>query len=575
MDGNTQAKMQLMSKYEEAEQMNGVLGEGMEHTGNELFVFHKFVAECELWEAESRRLTSYVILVIMEGQGMLEANGGIVQVTKGHMLLAPPGSYVQLSPVPHDRFIYAEVQFEVYSPVQREGALEPQSIQKLPNWGMVRPGEAAILFMESFDLFKLQINKMAEYSNRTSRGARYRLQAVFHEMLESMVEEGRQVPITSDLRYRMDQIIHYMQLHYKDELTLDAMAGMSRLSKVHFSRLFKRKMGTSPLEYLTTLRINRSKELLLQAAGSMKNIANEAGYRDELYFSRIFKKRTGLTPTQYAAQPPKRLAAAWSSIAYYLFALELDPCLVQEDPYLCHPNELNWNRSTRLDNNSSWQEKWLAFQQVKPDVILCYEFQVGWQEKLRSIAPVIQIPWFHSHLLKRLAFIAQLTNRQLQAEAWLRRYAESAEEGRIQIANTVSEKETFTLLMLYGGDVLRVYGGQNVGHVFYHALKLRPVASIAAQMSQDADFGFVELSGEAWREYDADWMIVFMKQDSGAAAIRWEQLQQTKEWTSLQAVQTGRVRILDADLFLLYDPLAIEKQLGRAVDALMSPLSLA
>ena len=71
------------------------------------------------------------------------------------------------------------------------------------------------------------------------------------------------------------------------------------LSPYYFSKLFKEETGENFIEYLTKLRIQKAKELLVDKEKSMKEICGQVGYSDPNYFSRIFKKSVGVTPTEY------------------------------------------------------------------------------------------------------------------------------------------------------------------------------------------------------------------------------------------------------------------------------------
>ena len=71
-------------------------------------------------------------------------------------------------------------------------------------------------------------------------------------------------------------------------------------NKDYLRRCFEYDIGKSPLEYLTELRINKAKELLLQSDfESVANVALRCGFYDSLYFSTCFKKHTHLSPMAY------------------------------------------------------------------------------------------------------------------------------------------------------------------------------------------------------------------------------------------------------------------------------------
>ena len=68
----------------------------------------------------------------------------------------------------------------------------------------------------------------------------------------------------------------------------------------YFRRCFKKEVGASPLEYITDLRLNRAKTMLLQETFvSIEDVAHSCGFNDSFYFSTCFKKHNGISPLQY------------------------------------------------------------------------------------------------------------------------------------------------------------------------------------------------------------------------------------------------------------------------------------
>lgn len=87
--------------------------------------------------------------------------------------------------------------------------------------------------------------------------------------------------------------------HYHKDISLDDVSREVEISPYYFSKIFKEETGKNFIEYVTEIRMNRAKELLLGTDLSMKEICSQIGYADPNYFSRIFKKNTGITPTEY------------------------------------------------------------------------------------------------------------------------------------------------------------------------------------------------------------------------------------------------------------------------------------
>lgn len=94
--------------------------------------------------------------------------------------------------------------------------------------------------------------------------------------------------------------VDFIDSHYMEEdISLNTVANVANFSSNHFSALFSQNMGQTFIEYLTTLRMNKAKELLRCTGMRSSEIAGEIGYKDAHYFSYLFKKTQGMTPSDY------------------------------------------------------------------------------------------------------------------------------------------------------------------------------------------------------------------------------------------------------------------------------------
>jgi len=94
------------------------------------------------------------------------------------------------------------------------------------------------------------------------------------------------------------------QLHNNPHVTwtLEKMAGEVGMSRAAFAKRFKNLVGRPMFEYLTDLRVQRAKELLLETKLPLYEVASRVGYESDLAFTKTFKKRTGITPTRFRKQ---------------------------------------------------------------------------------------------------------------------------------------------------------------------------------------------------------------------------------------------------------------------------------
>lgn len=94
-------------------------------------------------------------------------------------------------------------------------------------------------------------------------------------------------------------IIRYLQEHLDKEIRLNILANEFHLSSQYISQLFKSEIGVNFLAYLTSIRMEKAKKLLLATSLSIGEISEKCGYADYRVFTKAFKKEEGSTPSQY------------------------------------------------------------------------------------------------------------------------------------------------------------------------------------------------------------------------------------------------------------------------------------
>lgn len=100
----------------------------------------------------------------------------------------------------------------------------------------------------------------------------------------------------------IQKVTEYINDHYQDpELTITRVADLFHLNPTYLSKRMKQETGLSFLDYVTGLRIAKAKEVLDDAASNIKinSLATKVGYKSQYYFSRVFKNKVGLSPLEY------------------------------------------------------------------------------------------------------------------------------------------------------------------------------------------------------------------------------------------------------------------------------------
>lgn len=91
----------------------------------------------------------------------------------------------------------------------------------------------------------------------------------------------------------------YMEENYAKQITVEEIASLVNLSYSHLSAVFKRETKFTIMDYLTQVRIDQAKKLLITTMMSIAEIAYAVGYQDAKYFSRAFFRTTRIRPSEF------------------------------------------------------------------------------------------------------------------------------------------------------------------------------------------------------------------------------------------------------------------------------------
>jgi AraC-like DNA-binding protein len=94
----------------------------------------------------------------------------------------------------------------------------------------------------------------------------------------------------------------YIHEHQTEEIKLGQVAKAVNMSSFYFCKMFKRVAGINFTDYVARIRIEKSKNLLLNQNLRISEIAFEVGFQSLTHFNRVFKKILGQSPTEYRAQ---------------------------------------------------------------------------------------------------------------------------------------------------------------------------------------------------------------------------------------------------------------------------------
>jgi AraC-like DNA-binding protein len=95
------------------------------------------------------------------------------------------------------------------------------------------------------------------------------------------------------------KVMDYIKKNYDGKLSLGSLARQVFLSKSYLSSIFKSETGMSLTAYISRVRVERSKQFLMDERISLAVVANQCGFEDQSYFTKVFKKETGVSPKRF------------------------------------------------------------------------------------------------------------------------------------------------------------------------------------------------------------------------------------------------------------------------------------
>ncbi len=126
----------------------------------------------------------------------------------------------------------------------------------------------------------------------TTGGNRAKIFSLFYEMLSELTSKRKDTIIGPALDFLYDN-------YHLPNITNAQLAGICSISEVYFRKCFKANLGTSPKQFLLTLRLQKAKLLLAEGIQKITAIANACGFESSAHFCRTFKEQVGMTPSEY------------------------------------------------------------------------------------------------------------------------------------------------------------------------------------------------------------------------------------------------------------------------------------
>lgn len=260
------------------------------------------------WNWRNVRSPFTRVYLVTHGTGVVEMNGQSYRLTPGMLFMIP--AYVVHNDICMGDFTHYYMHiYNLYT------GLPPMAEQLELPVAVRAPEMAEQMFARLVCLFEDLVLPASDprcYDNHQTLVKNLKLymdSPVGHQvesrgiicfLLASFLRNAPMKVYAKDLR--MIKAVDYIRRHIAGNVSVDEIARGVCMSKSHFIRVFRHKMGETPIHYLNKLRIEEAECRLLTGSASVKEIAYELGFHDYNYFFKVFKKFTGRTPQCYRGQ---------------------------------------------------------------------------------------------------------------------------------------------------------------------------------------------------------------------------------------------------------------------------------
>lgn len=244
------------------------------------------------------------LLYVVKGQATHNLNGDITTISKGDYLLVDYGSkhqYIQQGDEPLQilNCLFIPRLFdETLNTRHRFDEIADNNAISV-NFRSLKGHPAKFIYHDSDGhIGKTLLYLLKEY-NEKAMGYQEILRC---QLIYILIDSMRQIQLPGPEEIEHDVVKHitkYVDKHFTEKITLEQFSEKYGYCLSHISRKFKSETGLTFREYLQSVRINKSCNLLTTTSKKVTEIAEMVGYSDLKHFNEVFKRQTGLTPMQF------------------------------------------------------------------------------------------------------------------------------------------------------------------------------------------------------------------------------------------------------------------------------------
>lgn len=507
--------------------------------------------------------SSHSLFVVTSGKGSMLYSDREVHLEKGMIMFVPAGTSVKIegSPGTGSELQYykldlmvAELSEENSNALSRRNTEEQQELPESTDSPTILP-----LMQLSYSPWSSCLEALEQILRQQITCdwlEQWELQLRFHEWFRALLRQSNPETEAPDERARLQNSIRYIGDHYDQTITVDELAADIGLTRASYTRQFKKITGKLPLDYVNTVRLERSKQLLQLTDDRIHEIAQNVGFSSEYYFGRRFKQYAGISPGLYRRHHRQEVRVFAPYLEDFVLALGVKPVLQ------CSHHSWGRQQYLGLDDVPEFDVSQLDAQfnlGHVPDFIMLDKGYDRWNlDRFEHVAPTFYVDHLGEDWRSILKSTADVLGKVNRVQDVIGAYEDKALEAKGRLARYM-RGQTVAFLRISASDIT-LYGDQQgyVGPVLYQDLGLTPHSRLQ-QWTRHERRVFIGL--EQLSQLNADHLLITFDTGNSAKPGDERELLERDEWKRLPAVKSGNVYEVDFMSWMNYGVISHGKKI--------------
>jgi AraC-like DNA-binding protein len=263
----------------------------------------------ENWIHDKRIIDSFEIIIGIGGKAYIQQDEERYEITPGNVLLLLPGHL-------HKGFDYSKENTSFYwmhFHCQDEHSFisEKEVINEIlplnSNKGLIKLDDSILIpifsSIENIEKLIISFRQLLHVSHSnyyTPLITDYLTTLVLTELSQQTINNVTQIIDNTNVsNKKFISVLEWIRINIDKEISVQELADRFNFNPDYLTRLFKKHVGMSTIQYINDMKIAKAKEFLCQSENGIKEIAFNLGFKDEKYFMKLFKEHENLTPSEY------------------------------------------------------------------------------------------------------------------------------------------------------------------------------------------------------------------------------------------------------------------------------------